>query len=158
LPAGTGMGIAIGDSRRISRTEITIIGVVATVAVSKKGEVRVERMDVAVDTGPFLVNPLAAERQVEMQVTMGLAATLRQEITIEKGRVVQSNFDDYPLLRATEMPVISVHWVRATDDPIAGIGEEAVGWVAPAVCNAIFAATGKRIRSLPLKNHDLSWS
>jgi isoquinoline 1-oxidoreductase beta subunit len=158
LPAGTGMGIAIGDSRRISRTEITIIGVVATVSVSKKGEVRVERMDVAVDTGPFLVNPLAAERQVEMQVTMGLAAALRQEITIEKGRVVQSNFDDYPLLRATEMPEIGVHWVRATDDPIAGIGEEAVGWVAPAVCNAIFAATGKRIRSLPLKNHDLSWS
>jgi isoquinoline 1-oxidoreductase beta subunit len=152
------MGIAIGDSRRISRTEITIIGVVATVSVSKKGEVRVERMDVAVDTGLFLVNPLAAERQVEMQVTMGLAAALRQEITIEKGRVVQSNFDDYPLLRATEMPEIGVHWVRATDDPIAGIGEEAVGWVAPAVCNAIFAATGKRIRSLPLKNHDLSWS
>jgi len=158
LPAGTGMGIAIGDSRRVSRKEITICAAVATVSVSKKGEVRVERFDVAIDTGPFLVNPLAAERQVEMQVTMGLAATLHQEITIEKGRVVQSNFDDYPLLQATEMPEISVHWVRATDDPIAGIGEEVIGWVAPAVCNAIFAATGKRIRSLPLKNHDLSWT
>jgi len=101
---------------------------------------------------------LAAERQVEMQVSMGLAAALRQEITIEKGRVVQSNFDDFPLLRRTEMPEIGVHWVRATDDPIAGIGEEIIGWVAPAVCNAIFAATGKRIRSLPLKNHDLSWT
>jgi isoquinoline 1-oxidoreductase beta subunit len=89
---------------------------------------------------------------------MGLAATLRQEITIEKGRVVQSNFNDYPLLRAMEMPEIGVHWVRATDDPIAGIGEEVVGWVAPSVCNAIFAATGRRIRSLPLKNHDLSWT
>jgi len=152
------MGIAIGDSRRLSRKEYTICAAVATVSVSKKGEVRVERFDVAMDTGPFLVNPLAAERQVEMQVTMGLAATLRQEITIEKGRVVQSNFDDYPLLRATEIPEIGVHWVRATDDPIAGIGEEVVGWVAPAVCNAIFAATGKRIRSLPLKNHDLSWT
>ena len=158
LPAGTGRGVAIGDSRRLSRTEITICAMVATVSVSKKGEVRVERFDVAIDTGPFLVNPLAAERQIEMQVVMGLAATFNQEITIEKGRVVQGNFDDYPLWRATQMPEIGVHWVRATDEPIAGIGEEAVGWVAPAVCNAIFAATGKRIRSLPLKNHDLSWA
>ena len=158
LPAGTGMGIAIGDSRRLSRTEITICAVVATVSVSKKGEVRAERFDVAMDTGPFLVNPLAAERQVEMQVAMGLAAVLRQEITIEKGRVVQANFDTYPLLRPTEIPEIKVHFVRATDDPIAGMGEEAIGWVAPAVCNAIFAVTGKRVRSLPLKNHDLSWT
>ena len=152
------MGIAIGDSRRVSRDEITICAAVATVSVSKKGAVRVERFDVAMDTGPFLVNPLAAERQVEMQVTMGLAATLYQEITIEKGRVVQSNFDNYPLLRATELPEIKVYFVRATDDPIAGIGEEVIGWVTPAVCNAIFAITGKRIRSLPLKHHDLSWA
>jgi isoquinoline 1-oxidoreductase beta subunit len=157
LPAGTGMGIAIGDSRRLSRTEITICAVVATVAVSQKGEVRVERLDVAIDTGPFLVNPLAVERQVEMQVAMGLAAVLYQEITIEKGRVVQANFDTYPLLRPSEIPQIKVHFVRATNDPIAGIGEEVIGWVAPAVCNAIFAATRKRIRSLPLKRHDLSW-
>jgi len=109
------------------------------------------------DTGSVLVNPLAAERQIEMQMVMGLAATLRQEITIEKGRTVQSNFHDYPLLRATEMPEIRVQFVRATDDPIVGIGEEALGWVAPSVCNAIFAITGKRIRSLPLKNHNLSW-
>ena len=158
LPPGTGMGIAIGDSRRLSRTEITIVAMVATVGVSQKGEVRLQRMDVVVDSGPFLVNPLAAERQVEMQVAMGLAAVLRQEITIEKGRVSQGNFDTYPLLRRTEMPEIKVQFIRATDDPIAGIGEEIVGWVAPAVCNAIFAATGKRIRSLPLKKHDLSWT
>jgi isoquinoline 1-oxidoreductase beta subunit len=156
LPPGTGRGIAIGDSRRVSRKEITICATAARVSVSKKGEVRVERVDVAIDTGPFLVNPLAAERQVEMQVAMGTAATLFQEITIEKGRVVQSNFDNYPLLRAKEVPEIGVHWVRATDEPIAGIGEEAIGWVAPAICNALFAATGKRIRSLPLKKHDLS--
>ena len=152
------MGIAIGDSRRVTRKEITICAVVATVSVSQKGEVRAEQFEVAIDTGPFLVNPLAVERQVEMQVAMGLAATLNQEITIEKGRVVQGNFDSYPLLRATAMPEIGVHFVRATDDPIAGIGEEVVGWVAPAICNAIFAVTGKRIRSLPLKNHDLSWT
>jgi isoquinoline 1-oxidoreductase beta subunit len=150
------MGIAIGDGRRPGFKEVTICTVVATVSVSGKGEVRVERFDVAMDTGPFLVNPLAAERQIEMQMVMGLAAVLRQEITIEKGRVVQSNFDNYPLLGATEMPEIGIHFVRATDEPIVGIGEEALGWVAPSVCNAIFAVTGKRIRSLPLKNHNLS--
>jgi isoquinoline 1-oxidoreductase beta subunit len=89
---------------------------------------------------------------------MGVAAALHQEITIEKGRVVQGNFDDYPLLTAKELPEIGVSFVRATDDPIAGIGEEIIGWVAPAVCNAIFAATGKRLRSLPVKHHDLSWA
>src|SRR6266403_1476763 len=156
LPEGTGMGIAIGDGRRPGVKEVTICAVVATVSVSKKGEVRVERFDVAMDTGQFLVNPLAAERQIEMQMVMGLAAVLRQEITVEKGRVVQSNFHDYPLVRATEMPEIRIHFVRATDEPIVGIGEEALGWVAPSVCNAIFAITGKRIRSLPLKNHNLS--
>lgn len=71
---------------------------------------RVERFDIAIDTGSFLVNPLAAERQVEMQVAMGVAAPLYQEITIGKGRVVQSNFDNYPILRATETPEIGVHW------------------------------------------------
>jgi isoquinoline 1-oxidoreductase subunit beta len=158
LPAGKGMGIAIGDSRRLSRSEITICAIVATAAVSQKGQLQVERIDVVLDTGPFLVNPLAAERQAEMQVAMGLAAVLRQEVTIEKGRVVQGNFDTYPLLRPGEVPEIKVHFVRATDEPIAGIGEEIIGWVAPAVCNAVFAATGKRVRSLPLKNHDLSWT
>jgi isoquinoline 1-oxidoreductase beta subunit len=158
LPVGTGMGIAIGDSRRITRTEITICAVVATVSVSKQGEVRVERFDLALDSGPFLVNPLAAERQAEMQVAMGLAATLFQEITIEKGRVTQANFDSLPLLKSREMPEVRVQFVRATDDPIAGIGEEIVGWVAPSICNAIFAITGKRVRSLPLKKHDLSWA
>jgi isoquinoline 1-oxidoreductase beta subunit len=157
MRAGTGMGIAIGDSRRVTRDEIAICAVVATVSVSKKGEVRAERFDVAMDTGPLMVNPLASERQVEMQVVMGLAAALFQEITIEKGRVVQSNFHDFPLLKAPEMPEIRVHFLRVTDNIIAGVGEEVIGWVAPAVCNAIFAITGKRIRSLPLKHHDLSW-
>jgi isoquinoline 1-oxidoreductase subunit beta len=158
LPAGAGMGIAIGDSRRITRTEITICASVATVSVSKDGQVRVERIDAAIDTGPFLVNPLAAERQAEMQVAMGVAATLFQEVTIEKGRVTQANFDTLPLLKSKEMPEVKVHFVRATDDPIAGIGEEVIGWVAPSICNAVFAATGKRVRSLPLKKHDLSWT
>jgi isoquinoline 1-oxidoreductase beta subunit len=158
LPAGTARGIAIGDSRRVTWNDITICAVVATVSVSNQGKVRAERFDVAVDTGSFLVNPLAAERQVEMQVVMGLAAALKQQITIEKGRVTQGNFNNFPLLTRKEMPEIGVHFVKATDNPIAGLGEEILGWVAPAFCNAIFAATGKRIRSLPVSNHDLSWT
>src|SRR5438046_7860962 len=109
------MGIAMGDGRRPGVKEVTICTVVATVSVSKKGEVRVERFDVAMDTGLFLVNPLAAGRQVEMQMVMGLAAVLRQEITVEKGRVVQSNFHDYPLLTATEMQEIRVHFFRSRE-------------------------------------------
>ena len=158
LPAGTARGIAIGDSRRLTRNDIATCAVVATVSVTKQGKVKAERFDVVFDTGPFLVNPLAAERQIEMQVVMGLAAALKQQITIEKGRVKQSNFHDFPLLTRREMPEIGVHFIRASDYPIAGIGEEVVGWIAPAFCNAIFAATGKRIRSLPLSNHDLSWA
>jgi succinate dehydrogenase/fumarate reductase-like Fe-S protein len=99
----------------------------------------------------------AAGEEITTIEGLGLAAVLRQEITIEKGRVVQGNFDTYPPLRPTEIPEIKVQFVQATDEPIAGIGEEIVGWVALAVCNAIFAVTGKRIRSLPLKRHDLSW-
>jgi len=95
------------------------------------------------DTGAFLVNPVAAERQIEMQMVMGLAAALRQEITIEKGRTVQSNFNNYPLLRATEMPEIRVHFVRATDDPIVGIGEEALGWVCPVCVQRYFCHHGE---------------
>jgi isoquinoline 1-oxidoreductase beta subunit len=158
LPAGTARGIAIGDSRRVTWNDITICCVVATVSVSKQGKVRAERVDVAMDTGAFLVNPLAAERQIEMQVVMGLAAAMKQQITIEKGRVAQGNFNNFPLLTRKEMPEIAVHFVKATDNPIAGIGEEILGWVAPAFCNAIFAATGKRIRSLPVSNHDLTWA
>jgi isoquinoline 1-oxidoreductase beta subunit len=158
LPAGTARGIAIGDSRRLTRNDIATCAVVATVSVTKQGKVKAERFDVVFDTGPFLVNPLAAERQIEMQVVMGLAAALKQQITIEKGRVKQSNFHDFPLLTRREMPEIAVHFIRASDYPIAGIGEEVVGWIAPAFCNAIFAVTGKRIRSLPLSNHDLSWA
>src|SRR5437773_7585463 len=146
-----------GNNRLVTRDEITICAIVATVAVSKQGIVRAERFDVALDTGPFLVNPLSAERQVEMQIVMGVAAALKQQITIEKGRVVESNFNNFPLLTRQEMPEIAINFVRASDKPIAGMGEEVVGWVAPAVCNAIFAATGKRVRAIPVKNHDLRW-
>ena len=158
LPSGTGLGMAIGDSRRTTRPEIGICAVVARVSVTRQGKLTVERVDVAFDTGPFLVNPLTVERQIEMQVAMALGAALHQEITIEKGSVVQSNFHDYPLLPMREMPEVAIHFLKTSEEEIVGVGEEVLGMVAPAVCNAIFVATRKRIRSLPLRKHDLSWS
>jgi len=158
LPSGTGMGIAIGDNRRPSRSEITISSVVARVSVTKSGTVKVERVDVAMDTGPFLVNPLAVERQIEMQVAFAVSEALYQEITIDGGRVVQSNYSDFPILTHRDMPDVGVHLVRASDEPIMGAGEECLAYIAPAVCNAIFAATGKRVRKLPVKNTNLAWA
>jgi isoquinoline 1-oxidoreductase beta subunit len=158
LPPGTGMGIAIGDNRRPSRSEITINCSVARVSVSKSGKVKVERVDVTMDTGAFLVNPLAVERQIEMQVAFAVSEALYQEITIAKGRVVQNNFNDYPILSNRDMPDVGIHFVRATDEPIMGAAEEILPYIAPAVCNAIFAATGKRVRKLPVKNTNLAWA
>jgi isoquinoline 1-oxidoreductase subunit beta len=110
------------------------------------------------DTGPFLVNPLAVERQIEMQVAFAVSEALYQEITIAAGGVVQSNFNDFPILSNRDMPDVGIHLVRASDEPIMGAGEECLAYIAPAVCNAIFAATGKRVRKLPVKNTNLAWA
>ncbi|MFI4987015.1 MAG: molybdopterin cofactor-binding domain-containing protein [Alphaproteobacteria bacterium] len=126
---------------------------VAEVSVSSKGEVRVHRVVCAVDCG-YVVNPDSVEAQIEGGIVYGLTAALYGEITIKDGRVEQSNFDDYPMLRMKEMPKVEVVQVPSGGF-WGGCGEPGVPGVAPAVCNAIFAATGKRIRSLPLKKHDL---
>ncbi|MGH7521477.1 MAG: molybdopterin cofactor-binding domain-containing protein [Gemmatimonadales bacterium] len=142
LPAGRGRGIAIAE------WEPTTCAEVAEVSVAPDGTVRVHRVVCAVDCGP-VVNPDTIAAQMQGGVVFGLSAALYGEITIEKGRVQQSNFNDYPMLQMPEMPVVEVHIVPSTD-PIGGIGEPSVPPIAPAVCNAIFAATGKRIRSLPI--------
>ncbi len=142
LPPGRGRGIAI------SEWEPTTCAEVAEVSVAADGTVRVHRVVCAVDCGP-VVNPDTIEAQMQGGVVFGLSAALYGEITIDKGRVQQGNFNDYPMLRIPEMPVVEVHIVPSTD-ALGGIGEPSVPPIAPAVCNAIFAATGKRIRRLPI--------
>jgi len=101
-----------------------------------------------------VVNPMSVEMQVQSAVVYGLTATLYGEITVRNGRIEQQNFNDYRMLRMAEMPRVECVLIPSGGF-WSGCGEQPVSVVAPALCNAIFAATGKRIRSLPLKNHDL---
>jgi len=148
--AGWGTPLAAGRGRGIALAEWapTTCAQVAEVSVASDGRVRVHRVVCAVDCGPT-VNVGQIEAQLQGGIVYGLTAALYGEITIDRGRVKQSNFTDYPMLHIEEMPVVEVH-VVPSDDKQGGIGEPSVGPVAPAVCNAIFAATGKRIRRLPV--------
>jgi isoquinoline 1-oxidoreductase beta subunit len=151
LPQGTAQGVAIHESFG------TIVAQVAEVAVSKRGEVRVERVVCAIDCG-HVVNPLNVAEQMESGVVYGLTAAFYGQIRIDKGRAVEGNFDDYQMLRINQMPEVETHLALTGGDKWGGIGEPGVPPIAPAVCNAIFKITGKRVRTLPLMNHDLSWT
>jgi len=148
LPPGHGRGLAVSESHD------TIVGEIAEVAVSPAGAIRVERVTVVVDCG-HTVNPHILATQMESAVIYGLTAALYGEITIEKGQVVQGNFDTYRMLAMADCPRIETHLALSGGRKWGGIGEPATPPAAPALCNAIFDATGRRIRTLPLKNASL---
>ena len=148
LPPGSGRGIACW-----STWNVTPVAQVAEVSVSTTGEVRVHRVVCAIDCGQ-VVNPDMVTAQMEGGIVWGLTAALKSSIDIELGSVMQTNFANYPLLQIDEMPQVEVHLV-STDRRPTGVGEMGVPPAAPAVLNAIFAATGKRIRRLPVRPEDL---
>ncbi|HEV8315128.1 MAG TPA: molybdopterin cofactor-binding domain-containing protein [Burkholderiaceae bacterium] len=149
---GQGQGLASYFSHR------GYAALVADVTVSNAGELKVERIVVAVDIGPQIVNLSGAEQQVQGAVIDGLGALMFQELDIQRGRIVQANFNDYPMIRMPQAPAqVQVHFVRS-DGAVTGLGEPALPPLAPAVCNAIFAATGHRVRQLPLSRSDLRWA
>jgi isoquinoline 1-oxidoreductase subunit beta len=151
LPKGTGMGVGFHFSHRGYFAEV----VQAT--VTKAGDVKVDKVWAVGDIGPVIINPGNAENQVQGSVLDGIAEALDQEITFEGGKAKQTNFNTFPLLRMRQSCPVDVSFVKS-DSPVTGIGEPALPPVVPALCNAIFAATGKRVRSLPISKHDLKWS
>jgi isoquinoline 1-oxidoreductase beta subunit len=142
LPAGRARGIAVVFSYG------SYAATVAEVSVDPDGTPRVHRLVTGIDAG-MAVNPEQVKAQMEGGAVYGLTAALYGQITLDKGRVVQSNFHDYPMLRINEMPVVEVV-ILDSGEAAGGLGEPGVPSVAPAVTNAIFAATGKRIRTLPI--------
>jgi isoquinoline 1-oxidoreductase beta subunit len=147
-PAGRYRGIAVVDLLGSYNAQV------AEVSVDRKAKTyRVHRVVVAIDCGRT-VNPSTIEAQMQSGVIWGMSM-LKDEITIDKGRVVQTNFNNYQMARINEAPKIEVHIMPSTEKPT-GVGEPGVPCLAPAVCNAIFQATGKRIRRLPIRPEDLA--
>jgi isoquinoline 1-oxidoreductase beta subunit len=146
LPAGRFRGVAVVNNVGSYTAQVAEVSV-------NQGKVRVHRVVCAVDCG-HVVNPAIVEQQIRSAIVYGLTAALKGQITIDQGRVQQANFNQYDMLRIDEAPVVEVHMVASTQNP-GGIGEAGVPAIAPAVCNAVFAATGKRVRRLPIRAEEL---
>lgn len=143
LPAGSGRGVSLQLAFG------SYLAQVAEVNVDAQGQVRVGRVVCAMDCGQ-VVNPAGVRAQLEGGVTFGVSTALTNEITIANGRVQQGNFDDFPPLRIAEAPKVEVHLIASSESP-GGVGETGTACVSAALCNAIYAATGKRVRTLPVK-------
>jgi isoquinoline 1-oxidoreductase beta subunit len=148
LPKGRGRGIAVMDCFG------SILAQVTEVTVDAKGGVKVDRVVCTVDTG-WVIHPDTITAQMESGIVYGLTAALKGEITIRNGRVVQQHFGDYPVMRHNEMPKIEVYIVPSTEMP-GGIGEPSTALAAGSLVNAIYAATGKRVYSLPIRPAQLA--
>ena len=148
LPEGYGRGLAYHAT-----FGVTHVAYVAEVSVDEDGKVHVQRVVAAVDCGQ-VVNPDNVAAQIEGGIAFGLTATLKAKATLKDGRIQESNFHDYPILQMNEMPLVEVYIVDSDQGP-SGMGEMGVPPIAPAVANAVFAATGKRIRHIPIRPEDL---
>lgn len=142
LPKGWGRGISLQNAFG------SLLAQVAEVEVAKDGSVRVHRVTCAIDCGT-VVNPNTVEAQLQSGIMYGATAALYGEITLKNGRVEQTNFDTYQILRMNEAPAVEVHLVKSTEPP-GGLGETGTSAIVPAVANAIFSATGKRLRKMPI--------
>jgi len=148
--AGWGEALPKGRGRGVSLQFVfgSYLAQVAEVEISQEGAVRVRRVVCAVDCGT-VVNPDTVQAQIQSGIIFGATAALYGEITLKNGRVEQTNFDTYQMLRLNEAPAIEVHVVKSAEPP-GGIGETGTSAIVPAIANAIFAATGKRLRKMPV--------
>jgi isoquinoline 1-oxidoreductase beta subunit len=149
LPRGQGRGIAVAENHG------SVVGTVAEVTVNDAGQLRIDRMVVAVDCY-HVVNPKIIEAQMQSGAMFGMTAALYGEMTVKNGQVQELNFDTYQIVRQAEAPKIEVYLVPSGGNKFGGIGECGTATIAPAITNAVFTATGKRVRELPLKNVKLT--